>query len=156
MIAPIVFAILVALVIVFLVLAIAYFAFPGSPAPPDSSSVSTSDASSFVLRLQENFIVEGERTIWEVTIPSDGDWIILSSFYILPAVNSTRFIELYLNNSRYAVYESPRNAVTAASLTPVAGLPLKRGDRVSFRGRNINSPFSLQAESTFVTFTKVN
>nr|WIL02980.1 hypothetical protein Cbor_99 [Cedratvirus borely] len=154
MIAPIVFAILVALVIVFLVLAIAYFAFPGS-SPPASSSASTSDGSVFTLRLQENFVVEGERNVWEVVIPSDGDWIVLSSFYILPAVNSRRFIDLYINNDRYAVYESPSNAVSAASLTPVAGLPLKQGDRVVFQGRNINNPFTLQAESTFVSFSKI-
>jgi hypothetical protein len=154
MIAPIVFAILVALVVVFLVLAIAYFAFPGS-SPPVSSSSSTSDASVFTLRLQENFVVEGERTVWEVVIPSDGDWIILSSFYILPAVSSRRFINLYVNNDLYAMYESPSNAISGASLTPVAGLPLKRGDRVVFQGRNVNNPFTLQAENTFVNFSKI-
>lgn len=154
MIAPIVFAIVIALVIVFLVLAIAYFVFPGSTSSPSSSSASTSSGNVFTLRLEQDFVVEGERSIWETVIPSDGDWIILSSFYILPAVNSRRFIDVYLNDERYSVYESPSNATSAASLTPVLGLPLKQGDRVIFRGRNINNPFTLQAQNTFVSFTK--
>nr|WIL04590.1 hypothetical protein Cduv_110 [Cedratvirus duvanny] len=150
MIAPLVFAILIALVLVFLVLTIAYFVFPSSP----SSVTTTLQNDTFTLRLQENLVVEGESTVWQVTIPSDGNWIILSSFYILPVVNSRRFVYLYLNDELYSVYESPSNAVSAASLTPVAGLPLKQGDRVIFRGRNINNPFTLQAENTFVSFTK--
>nr|WIL04352.1 hypothetical protein Clen_422 [Cedratvirus lena] len=152
MIAPLVFAILIALVLVFLVLTIAYFVFPSSPSP--SSVTTTLQSDTFTLRLQENLVVEGESNIWQVTIPSDGNWIILSSFYILPVVNSRRFVDLYLNDELYSVYESPSNAVSAASLTPVAGLPLKQGDRVIFRGRNINNPFTLQAENTFVSFTK--
>lgn len=152
MIAPIVFAIVIALVIVFLVLAIAYFVFPGSTSSPSSSSTSTGNV--LALRLEQDFVVEGEITIWETVMPSDGNWIILSSFYILPAVNSRRFIDVYLNEERYASYESPSNAVSATSLTPVLGLPLKQGDRVVFRGRNINNPFTLQAQNTFVSFTK--
>ena len=150
MIAPLVFAILIALVIVFLVLAIAYFVFPASS--PSTSSLS--QASSFTLRLDQNLVVEGESIIWQVTIPEDGNWIILSSFYILPAVNSTRYIEVYIKGSRYAIYISPNNAVTPASLTPVLALPFKQGDLVVFQGRNVNNPFTLQAENTFVSFTK--
>ncbi|QIN54217.1 hypothetical protein [Cedratvirus kamchatka] len=152
MIAPLVFAILIALVLVFLVLTIAYFVFPASPSA--SSVTTTLQNDTFTLRLQENLVVEGESTVWQVTIPSDGNWIILSSFYILPVVNSRRFVDLYLNDELYSVYESPSNAVSAASLTPVAGLPLKQGDLVIFRGRNINNPFTLQADNTFVSFTK--